>query len=168
LLPTCPNHNNKWELDGCANNIRIYKYSKSQRFGKHYDESNDIGPNKRTFFTVLVYLNGNGGKTLEENDFLHEGAAAVAASSAATTATAHRADKDILREKKTYSNNILGGETQFFLGHKQADPICSMDPLQGSLLFHEHGERCLLHQGAVVLQGDKYILRTDVVYRRCK
>eukprot|EP00854_Cymbomonas_tetramitiformis_P007717 gene7717-9180_t len=47
-----------WDLDGCAGNLRLYKYGPGQSFGKHYDDSNDLDNERRTFFTLLLYLNG--------------------------------------------------------------------------------------------------------------
>ena len=59
------------EVEGAAavglnSNIRIYSYSKGQRFGRHIDESNDVArPRGRTFYTLLVYLSDpRGGATI--------------------------------------------------------------------------------------------------------
>jgi len=75
------------------------------------------------------------------------------------------------------SDNFLGGATNFFDDIKQApDPkdnnifmgdrdnvIKTISPTQGSgLLFHHH----LLHEGEVIKEGYKYILRSDIVYKR--
>jgi hypothetical protein len=38
--------------------IRVYAYSEGDVFGKHYDESNDVGPHK-TEYTLLIYLCGS-------------------------------------------------------------------------------------------------------------
>eukprot|EP00405_Crypthecodinium_cohnii_P020871 CAMPEP_0206466482 /NCGR_PEP_ID=MMETSP0324_2-20121206/28481_1 /ASSEMBLY_ACC=CAM_ASM_000836 /TAXON_ID=2866 /ORGANISM="Crypthecodinium cohnii, Strain Seligo" /LENGTH=320 /DNA_ID=CAMNT_0053939599 /DNA_START=116 /DNA_END=1079 /DNA_ORIENTATION=- len=49
----------KRKVCGCSPRIRVYRYSKGQRFGQHVDGSRDeptLGG--RTHFTVLVYLNG--------------------------------------------------------------------------------------------------------------
>jgi len=44
---------------GCSPRIRVYRYSKGQRFGQHVDGSrNEPDMGGRTHFTVLVYLNG--------------------------------------------------------------------------------------------------------------
>lgn len=42
----------------------------------------------------------------------------------------------------------------------------SIEPKQGRLLLHWHGVAkggCMLHEGEEVLQGDKWVLRTDVL-----
>lgn len=46
---------------GLNPNIRIYRYSTGQRFGKHIDESCETGPGQYTRFTLLIYLSGGGG-----------------------------------------------------------------------------------------------------------
>jgi len=62
---------------------------------------------------------------------------------------------------------LEGGETVFYKGTK---PGCgrvavSFAPKMGSGLAHVHGERCMLHEGAAVKKGTKYLLRTDVCYQ---
>lgn len=49
---------------GCSPRIRVYRYTKGQRFGQHVDGSGDEpGMGGRTHFTVLVYLNGGSRET---------------------------------------------------------------------------------------------------------
>ncbi|CAG9461163.1 unnamed protein product [Pedinophyceae sp. YPF-701] len=52
---------------GLNPNIRLYRYSKGQRFGKHVDGSYELGQGRRTVYTLLVYLSGGeslkGGET---------------------------------------------------------------------------------------------------------
>eukprot|EP00930_Biecheleria_cincta_P088524 TRINITY_DN77768_c0_g1_i1.p1 TRINITY_DN77768_c0_g1~~TRINITY_DN77768_c0_g1_i1.p1 ORF type:complete len:271 (+),score=36.04 TRINITY_DN77768_c0_g1_i1:38-850(+) len=44
---------------GCSPRIRVYRYTRGQRFGQHVDGSRDEPEmGGRTHFTVLVYLNG--------------------------------------------------------------------------------------------------------------
>lgn len=41
-------------------NIRFYRYTEGQRFGRHIDESVDLGDGSRTQYTLLIYLSGKG------------------------------------------------------------------------------------------------------------
>jgi prolyl 4-hydroxylase len=56
------------------------------------------------------------------------------------------------------NDDFVGGQTEFAL-----DETLGVRPQTGmALLFHHP----VLHQGAAVLQGVTYVLRTDVMYRR--
>jgi hypothetical protein len=126
-----------WNVCGCSSNLRLYKYGPGQRFGRHYDESVDSDDGQeRTFFTVLLYLNGSGGGGVGGGG-----------------------------GKGTEPEPLLrGGGTNFF--YDDGSACCSFLPRRGFVLLHEHGDRCLLHEGAAVTEGHKYLLRTDVAYRR--
>ncbi|KAK4745418.1 hypothetical protein SAY87_011730 [Trapa incisa] len=57
---------------GLNPNIRFYRYKVGQRFGRHIDESVDVGEGRRTHYTLLVYLSGgpkpkNGAKDLSSD-----------------------------------------------------------------------------------------------------
>jgi 2OG-Fe(II) oxygenase superfamily len=54
-----------------------------------------------------------------------------------------------------------GGATRFHVTRKQSFAV---SPVQGSILFHVHGDQCLEHEGDPVIRGTKYVLRTDLVY----
>ncbi len=54
------------------------------------------------------------------------------------------------------NNSFAGGATRFF------DPLESIAPCTGRALFFQHR---LLHEGATVESGVKYVLRSDVMYR---
>ncbi|XP_047092965.1 uncharacterized protein LOC124704749 [Lolium rigidum] len=41
-------------------NIRLYRYVEGQRFGRHIDESVNLGDGSRTQYTLLIYLSGKG------------------------------------------------------------------------------------------------------------
>lgn len=47
-----------------------FRYNVGQRFGRHIDESVDLGDGKRTRYTLLVYLSGGSGelKSKPKND----------------------------------------------------------------------------------------------------
>jgi hypothetical protein len=56
-----------------------------------------------------------------------------------------------------------GGTTEFYLADDR--PVASVSPATGMALVFDHQ---LLHEGAIVESGRKYVLRTDVMYRRRK
>lgn len=114
---------------GCSPRIRLYRYSKGQRFGQHVDGSRDepsLGG--RTHFTVLVYLNGG--------------------------------------ERDTMERRVRGGETVFWKDRRGNPTTVALafPPTRGVCLFHGHGDECMIHEGAPVEDGQKYVLRTDAVY----
>ena len=59
---------------------------------------------------------------------------------------------------------VVGGETKFYSSMYGSRPVLSVPPMEGRLLLHGHGHRCLTHEGGEVLAGIKYLLRTDVIY----
>lgn len=46
----------------------VFRYKAGQRFGRHIDESNDLGDGKRTHYTLLIYLSGGGFKPKAKSD----------------------------------------------------------------------------------------------------
>lgn len=47
----------------------LTRYKAGQRFGRHIDESVDIGEGKRTHYTLLIYLSGGSkSKTKDDKD----------------------------------------------------------------------------------------------------
>ncbi|TMW62351.1 hypothetical protein Poli38472_009844 [Pythium oligandrum] len=64
-------------------------------------------------------------------------------------------------------SELVGGQTIFYANEadaKEQEVVLSVAPETGAALVHGHGDRCLLHEGALVTQGAKYLLRTDVMY----
>jgi hypothetical protein len=64
------------------------------------------------------------------------------------------------------NEGMTGGETQFFADMEQAflqrRPYLSVQPKEGMALVFLHS---IWHEGAVVHSGQKYVLRTDVMYK---
>ncbi|GBG30697.1 Tetraacyldisaccharide 4'-kinase [Hondaea fermentalgiana] len=56
-----------------------------------------------------------------------------------------------------------GGETVFYSGNTGTKEALRVPPAQGLALLHWHGDRCLVHEGANVRAGVKYLLRSDVL-----
>ena len=144
LLPLLPDEIDGMKVSHCTSNIRFYRYTAGQSFGCHIDESNSDSDvvGGLTKLTVLVYLSG--GK------------------------------KDKCKEKAASANrHLVGGETIFYhekmakVGGKKKtirSEAAKVHPQCGTLLVHEHGNRCLTHEASPVVEGTKYVLRTDVVY----
>ena len=64
------------------------------------------------------------------------------------------------------NDGMAGGETRFFMDIEQAfqQPPCpylSVQPKAGMALVFLHS---IWHEGAVVQSGQKYVLRTDILY----
>ncbi len=59
------------------------------------------------------------------------------------------------------SEDFEGGETKFFNQTRHA-PTFNIQPKVGQILIFEHRQ---MHSGAPVLTGQKYVLRTDVMYK---
>lgn len=64
------------------------------------------------------------------------------------------------------SDDFEGGDTEFNLSRgtmvRVDDPILRVRPVTGAALVFRHA---ILHQGAAVKQGLKYVVRSDVMYR---
>ena len=57
-----------------------------------------------------------------------------------------------------------GGSTDFYINGHEKHEAASVSPIEGSACLHIHGDECLLHKGAEVTLGVKYLLRTDIVF----
>lgn len=58
---------------------------------------------------------------------------------------------------------FTGGKTLFFNSKKDDTIIGTYEPKKGDLIIFDHN---LWHSGATVTSGEKYILRSDIIYRR--
>lgn len=61
-----------------------------------------------------------------------------------------------------YLSSCSGGATRFDAPDGKRE--IAYQPTVGSLLLHLHGPDCLLHQADPVISGEKYVLRSDLVY----
>lgn len=61
------------------------------------------------------------------------------------------------------NDDFMGGETKFYV--ENGMPRLEVKPERGMALVFVHRQ---LHEGAPVVQGRKYVLRTDVMYARCE
>ncbi|NES81076.1 MAG: hypothetical protein F6K10_06540 [Moorea sp. SIO2B7] len=64
------------------------------------------------------------------------------------------------------NDQVISGETRFFVNLQQAfweNPYLSVQPKEGMALVFIHN---IWHEGAVLESGQKYLIRTDVMYGR--
>eukprot|EP00457_Paulinella_chromatophora_P003736 gb/GEZN01003744.1/.p1 GENE.gb/GEZN01003744.1/~~gb/GEZN01003744.1/.p1 ORF type:complete len:536 (+),score=49.16 gb/GEZN01003744.1/:25-1608(+) len=131
-------------LRGLSPQIQVYKYEGlDQYFGPHIDQSNPEGSGF-TVYTVLIYLSGHPpdfGNVTHSRD---------------PAGTGHVFN----------SEGYAGGETVFYSDHKAKTIEVEVAPTVGLVVLHGHGDRCMTHEARPVLQGVKYVLRTDVVYSK--
>ncbi|KAG5230600.1 2-oxoglutarate and Fe(II)-dependent oxygenase superfamily protein [Salix suchowensis] len=120
---------------GLNPNIRFYRYKVGQRFGRHIDESVNLGDGKRTHYTLLIYLSG---------------------AAKAKTKTDPKSQKD------SSSEPLVGGETVFYGSRNSV--VADVAPVEGMALLHIHGDKCMLHEARNVTKGVKYIFRSDVCF----
>ena len=66
------------------------------------------------------------------------------------------------------NDEFSGGNTTFFVPAEQSEGLCAraVQPRMGAVLVFPHGDTAgsLVHEGSGVVEGAKYIIRTDVVY----
>ncbi|XP_004496624.1 uncharacterized protein [Cicer arietinum] len=123
---------------GLNPNIRLYRYKAGQRFGRHIDESVDVGDGKRTRYTLLVYLSGGPGELKSKTK------------------------NDSTKPTDSSFERLVGGETVFY-GPRNSI-VAEVAPIEGLALLHIHGDKCLLHEARNVTKGVKYVFRSDVVF----
>ena len=130
----------RYQPVSCNPNLRLYKYTKGQWFGRHFDGANDVAfPSNKS-----------------------DGAPYSASE---------------VKEAQTeitvlfYLSACRGGATRFHLPHSNGkrkkgggSSDIAFTPEEGAVLLHIHGGRCLEHEAEPVLDGVKYVLRTDIVY----
>ncbi|KAK1812044.1 hypothetical protein LTR12_013604 [Friedmanniomyces endolithicus] len=124
------------EVLGLNSNIRIYRYSKGQFFDQHYDDSNNIS----------------------------------FPSSTSTTSIPAKTTWTLLIYLSSPATGCQGGETVFYpeaLSKRHAAPQPVVAELEvGMALLHRHGKDCLLHEGREVVDGEKWVIRSDICVRR--
>jgi 2OG-Fe(II) oxygenase superfamily len=88
---------------------------------------------------------------------------AANATAVADTTTSANNIKSYLTFLIYLNHDFEGGETKFYLPHHLARGVV---PRAGSILIFPQGNLAsLIHEGAAVTKGVKYVIRTDVLYR---
>ena len=126
----------KYQPVSCNPNLRLYKYTKGQWFGRHVDDSNKIN------FASVQKQNNGVGSPFSLSDV-----------------------KEAQTEMTVlfYLSSCRGGATRFHLPTgkqsgkgKKADCSVAFVPEEGAVLVHVHGDHCLEHEAEPVLDGVKY------------
>ncbi|KAI0807418.1 hypothetical protein C8Q74DRAFT_1190071, partial [Fomes fomentarius] len=64
-------------------------------------------------------------------------------------------------------DGVEGGETIFYKDQRGKPRVSIVPPLtRGTALLHRHGQDCLLHEGSPVVKGNKYVLRSDLMFMK--
>lgn len=58
-------------------------------------------------------------------------------------------------------NNFKGGRTLFYKSKIGQEILASYIPRQGDLIIFDHN---IWHEGELVLEGQKFIMRSDIIY----
>jgi hypothetical protein len=142
--PFMPVHWFGWEPVGLNERFRYYRYDPGQQFAPHTDGYFQRDNGERSQFTFMVYL----------NDGCEGGETAFYLPQVARRATA-AADRG-----KQYLGKKPAGESQ---SRGCVGGLLRVQPERGKALVFAHRQ---LHEGAPVVRGRKYVLRSDVMYRR--
>lgn len=134
---------------GLNANIRIYRYSAGQFFARH------------CMFSFFMGICSKG----QVSDLM-------TADDDSNTLTFPSNPPQPARTTWTllvYLSACKGGETVFYpeatRDNRNPEPV-SVAPVTGLALLHRHGERCLQHEGMEVVEGEKWVLRSDLVVGR--
>ncbi|KAJ0421570.1 hypothetical protein BJY00DRAFT_311881 [Aspergillus carlsbadensis] len=126
--------------------LRFLKYVGGEYFRPHWDgHYADPEMKERSYFTVHLYLNGDGEQDLKE---------------------LKRAEREAEgrdgNPNEDLEGSLLGGATSFMPRYEEQERAVRVFPKAGSVLVFQQNE--LLHSGDSVFRGTKYTLRTDVMY----
>ena len=153
-----------WRFDGLNPCLRLCRYDPGGHFGPHFDGEYEDAPTRRSFKTFMVYLNGQADA---------EAAFLAAADPPPTEATSRSIGDEAAAARPA---PFGGGATGFLADHdlhydEAAGIFCGapgarlfeLKPRAGDCLVFDHR---MLHEGGVVASGEKFILRSDVMYRQ--
>ncbi|KAJ5135296.1 Prolyl 4-hydroxylase alpha subunit [Penicillium bovifimosum] len=136
---------------GLNPNIRIYRYSAGQFFGQH------------SRFRKWLQCQSAAELTIAKDDDANN--VTLPPPNSRSKATPARTTWTLL----VYLSSCTGGETIFYpeptRENRNPEPI-AVAPEVGMALLHRHGDHCMLHEGAEVTGGEKWVLRSDLVVPR--
>ncbi|KAL4928830.1 uncharacterized protein BDV17DRAFT_85477 [Aspergillus undulatus] len=145
LITGLAGRNRTYQLSRFNERLRFLKYVGGEYFRPHWD-AHYVTPDRweRSYFTVHIYLNGDGEQDLEDLKRAIDGGEGAAANT-------------------DLEGSLLGGATSFLPRYEEKERHVRVFPKTGSVLVFQQSE--LLHSGDSVFRGTKYTLRTDVMYK---
>ncbi|KAJ6015699.1 Prolyl 4-hydroxylase alpha subunit [Penicillium herquei] len=159
-----------YHLSGINERLRFLRYEGGDYFRPHWDGAY-VTPdgNKRSLFTIHLYLNGDGEQDMEElmpeieraekRNLLFRGGEVDLMDIEET-----QSDSDLQSPNDADARSkerLLGGATSFMGDYRGRDAV-RVFPKTGSLLIFQ--QRNLMHSGDDVFRGIKYTVRSDVMY----
>jgi hypothetical protein len=135
-----------YHLSRLNERLRFLKYEGGEYFRPHWDAFYQT-PNgqERSYYTIHLYLNGEGEQDLEELQRAKQ-----------------EAENEQGNANADLGGKLLGGATSFVADFKE-ERVLRVFPKTGSVLVFQQNN--LLHGGDPVFRGTKYTMRTDVMYR---
>lgn len=183
-----------YRVSGLNERLRLLRYEGGEYFRRHFDGNyvtgDGYGREKRSLFTVHLYLNGDGVQDLGElegrieevergdglfgdDDGGDEEELGVSFGESGSDSESESESEEAGQEKKVgpgrsqneaaESDRLLGGATSFTDGYESKDAV-RVFPKAGSVLIFQ--QRNMVHGGDDVFRGVKYTMRTDVMYER--
>ncbi|KAL4922556.1 hypothetical protein BDW62DRAFT_54973 [Aspergillus aurantiobrunneus] len=145
LVTGLAGRNRTYKLTRFNERLRFLKYVGGEYFRPHWD-AHYTTPDRRekSYFTIHLYLNGDGEQDLDELKRANDGLEGAA-------------NPDV-------EGRLLGGATSFLPRYEEKERHTRIFPKTGSVLVFQQSE--LLHSGDAVFRGIKYTLRTDVMYEQ--
>ncbi len=153
IVPYGLNVSGEWEILRINHCIRINSYdAPSIGFKPHYDSAFCENDNIKSALSVIIYLNGS---TNKHDNLLPE------------DTESFRGGETIFYDKKNkinVSGLSVSEELAINGGLNTYDKIV-IEPTLGNCIIFEHD---ILHCAAPITKGTKFMLRTDVIYRKIK
>lgn len=134
----------------------MYKYTPSQHFGPHYDDSvKDAATGAKSEWTLLIYLTGI-------EDGVKGGEVRVCG--CICWAIPLKCPKTVFYkdQKGIPSEAIVAPLTRGTALLHRCVPMITL--LHSANITRRHGYECLLHEGSPVQKGTKYVLRSDLMF----
>ncbi|KAF3388797.1 hypothetical protein F1880_003408 [Penicillium rolfsii] len=135
---------NSYQLSALNERLRFLRYVGGEYFRPHWDGQYEAPNGDLSFYTLHLYLNGEG-----QQDVVELG-------------KAEDRPRDVNPDPE---GRLLGGATSFIPipGYNSGHEQLRIFPKTGRLLVFQHSG--LMHSGDPVFRGTKFTMRTEIMYR---